>query len=147
MKVILLQDIKGVGKIYEVKNVSDGYARNFLFPRKLARIANDAAMNDLKSQKENWEKENASLRGKFTEIQDKLAKEPILFNLKTAGDDKVFGSVTKKEIETRLMKTSGKLELLKVNLERPLKTLGIHEVEIDLGRGVEGKIKIKLEKE
>lgn len=146
MKIILLQDVRGVGRKYDVKEVSDGYARNFLIPRKLGKPATPEALNDLKIQKENWEKQTDALREKLKKIQENLNNKPLLFKLKLGEKEKVFGSVTKKDVEESLKEVDKDL-LIEVNLHRPIKTLGSHQVEISLGRGVMGEIKVQVEKE
>lgn len=153
MKIILLQDVRGIGRKYDVKEVSDGYARNFLIPRKLGKPATQEALSGLKRQKENWEKQTDILKEKLKKIQEDLENKPLLFKLKLGEKEKVFGSITKKGIEEALKALpTGRQEVVKdllieVNLHRPIKTLGSHQVEISLGRGVAGDIQIKVEKE
>lgn len=146
MKIILLQDIRGVGKKYDVKEVADGYARNFLLQRKLAKQATPETLNELKTQRENWEKQTSVLYEKLKKLQDDSEANPLLFKLKLGEKGKVFGSVTKKDIEEAL-KEKDKDLLTEINLPQSIKTLGNHQVEISLGRGVVGSIKIKVEKE
>lgn len=146
MKVILLQDVRGIGRKYDTKEVSDGYARNFLLPRDLAKIASDAALKELKAKIDDHEKGITLLREKLTTLQNGFKEEPLLFKLKLGEKAKAFGSITKKDIEEKIKKFSKDLEL-EVALYEPIKTLGEHEVEINLGRGVAGKIKVRVEKE
>jgi len=141
MKIILLQDVRGIGRKYDIKEISNGYARNFLLPRNLAKIASKEALKELEAQKRSWEKQTETLRLELKKIQDKLVKNPLIFKLKIREGDKAFGSITKKDIEEKLD------ENIKVNLKQPIKTLGEHEIEIDLEKGVVGKIKIRVEKE
>lgn len=148
MKVILLQNINGVGKKLEIKNVSDGYARNYLIPKGLARIATNEVVKDIqiktvveKKHKEETEKELE----KFANILD---GKDFHFYPKVGAKKEVFGSVTKKDIEEIIIKKLpekiyGKIKI-EVNLPKPLKTLGEHEVEINLGSGIRKKIKVVL---
>lgn len=138
MKVVLLQDVKGVGRKMEVKNVSDGYARNFLIPRKMAIVADKQAMN-LKTQAGIQEQALlAQLRGKAA----RLEKEILEFALKTGKSGEVFGSVKKEEIKKALQERGfGDCEIL---LPQPLKTLGERQVEINFGRGIRGKARVIL---
>lgn len=146
MKIILLQDVRGVGRKYDVRDVSLGYARNFLMPRKLGKEATPAALNEIKSQKENWEKQTAALHEKLKKLQDTLETNPLIFKLKLGEKDEVFGSIGKRDIEKALL-GKDKDSLIEVNLVRPIKTLGEHKVEVNLGRGVTGEIKVKIEKD
>ena len=145
MKVILLEDIKGVGKKDEIINASDGYARNFLLPKKLAVEANSANMSKLKAKQDsnqyrkNVEKEEAQKTAeKFKGI---LLKIPV----KTGENGKVFGSITAKEIADNL-KEQYKIEIdkKKIDLKEPIKVLGSFSVNIKLYEGVVGTLKVQI---
>ncbi len=145
MKVILLQDVSGIGRKYEVKEVSNGYARNFLIVRKLAEAATPATMNKLKIQKENWEKQTVDLREKLKKIQETSEDNPLTFKLKIGDKGKAYGALTKKEIEDGLKELDK--TPMEVILKESIKTLGDHQIEIDFGRGVRGNVKIRVQKE
>ncbi|MBP3502382.1 MAG: 50S ribosomal protein L9 [Clostridia bacterium] len=145
MKVILLDNIKGVGKKDEVINASDGYARNFLFPKKLAVEANNENMNKLKAKKQSEqykkdvEKENAQ----------KIAKQldTITLNIKVkAGENgKIFGGVTSKEISEELKKQCKiDVDKKKIVLNENIKNIGSFDINIKLYEGVTGKLKVKV---
>lgn len=145
MKVILLDNIKGVGKKDEIINASDGYARNFLFPKKLAVEANAENMSKLKAKqdssqyKKNVEKEEAmKISEKFKGI---LLKIPV----KTGENGKIFGSITSKEIADNL-KEQYKVEIdkKKIDLKEPIKTTGSFTVSIKLYEGVVGSLKVQI---
>ncbi len=145
MKVILLADIKGVGKKDEVINTSDGHARNFLFPKKLAVEANNENMGKLKAKqnsvkfKKDQEKEHAQ------EIAEKLKKIAITFKVKVGGNGKIFGGVSSKDIAEEMEKEHKiTIDKKKVDLKDTLKGLGAHEVDVKLYEGVIGKIKINI---
>ena len=146
MKVIILKDTRGVGRCGDVKEVPNGYARNFLLPRKLAKAATEEALNEMKSEKENLEKHIEALKLKLAQIQSDLNKNPLIFKVKVGDGDKVFGSIGKKDIEQKLAGLESET-MIEVHLIHPVKTLGEKEVEISLGSEVKGKIKIRLEKE
>ncbi|OIO49323.1 MAG: 50S ribosomal protein L9 [Parcubacteria group bacterium CG1_02_42_13] len=146
MKIILLQDVRGVGRKYDVKEVSDGYARNFIIPRKLGKVATSETLRELKTQKENWEKQIAVLDDRLKKLQGALTDKPLIFKLKLGENQKAFGSVSKKDIEEKLRESDKNLSF-EVNLNQPIKTLGEHQVKINLNGGVSGNIKIKVEKE
>ncbi len=144
MKVILLADIRGVGKKDEVINASDGYARNFLFPKKLAVEANSENMsklkakNDSKAYKKSVEKEEAQ------KIADKLKGILLKISVKTGENGKIFGSITAKEIADNL-KEQYKIEIdkKKIDLKEPIKTLGSFSVSVKLYEGVVGVLKVQ----
>lgn len=143
MKVILLEDVKSVGKKGELVNVSDGYARNFIFKKNLGVEATPKALNDLKLQKQNDEKvaaENLANAKKFAaELQDKS----IELSLKAGQDGKVFGSVSTKEIATAAKEQLGyDLDKKKMQLREPLKNIGTYNVPIRLHPKVTAELKV-----
>jgi len=148
MKVILLEDVKGQGKKDEVVNVNDGYARNFLFPKKLALEVNDRIMNEVNSKKA--AQQNKALKEK--ELAQKLAKTlnelVVSVKVKCGEGGKLFGSVTAKEI-TEALRISHKVDLdkRKIHLEEPIKILGEHSLDVRLYPEVNCKLKVLVEKE
>lgn len=145
MKVILLDNIKGVGKKDEVINASDGYARNFLFPKKLAVEANSENMSKLNNKKEanNYRKD---LEKQAAEETAKKLKGILLkINVKAGENGKIFGGVTAKEIADTL-KTQANIEVdkKKIELKEQIKTLGTFSVNIKLYEGVTGVLKVDV---
>lgn len=149
MKIILLQDVKDLGKKFDVKNVSDGYARNFLIPRKLARLADEKFLKEISVQKETNEKKETKLKIKLENLAKKLTDREFHFKVKTGKKDEIFGSVGKNAIIAEIRKKHKETEFpdIEINLEKPLKTIGEHLMEVDLGKGVKTKIKILIEPE
>ena len=145
MKVILLEDIKGVGKKDQVINASDGYARNYLFPKKLALEANNENMLKLKAKqngveyKKNVEKEEA------TKLANKLKEITLKIEVKAGENGKIFGGVTAKEISENL-KAQNNIEVdkKKIILSETIKTLGVVTVDIKLYEGIIGKLKVQI---
>lgn len=145
MKVILLDNIKGVGKKDEIINASDGYVRNFLLPKKLAVEANSANMSKLKAKQDsnqyrkNVEKEDAQ------KVAEKLKGILLKISVKAGENGKIFGSITSKEIAENL-KTQYQIEVdkKKIELKEPMKTLGSFTVQIRLYEGVIGNLKIQM---
>ena len=145
MKVILLEDIKGVGKKDQVINASDGYARNYLFPKKLALEANNENMLKLKAKqngveyKKNVEKEEA------TKLANKLKEITLKIEVKAGENGKIFGGVTAKEISENL-KAQNNIEIdkKKILLSETIKTLGVVTVDIKLYEGIIGKLKVQI---
>ena len=145
MKVILTQDIKGVGKKDEIINANDGYARNFLLPRKLAVEANAKNMSLLQGRKDSanfkkeQEKENA------LQLQEKLSKIMLKIKVKAGGNGKIFGSITSKEIATELKNQYNiDIDKKKIILKDPIKEIGIFNIEIKLYEGIIGKLKVQI---
>ncbi|MEK7555502.1 MAG: 50S ribosomal protein L9 [Patescibacteria group bacterium] len=141
MKIILLQDIKTLGNKYDIKNVSDGYARNFLIPRNLAKIATSQAIKELEIQKTKFEQKEKEIKAKLERSAKGLEGREFKFEVKTGKKGEIFGSINKEDIKKSLTEKGIESEIL---LERSLKTLGEHQVEIDLGSGVKTKIKVIL---
>lgn len=145
MKVILLDNIKGVGKKDEIINASDGYARNFLFPKKLAVEANAENVSKLNNRKEaasykkDVEKQNAE------ELAKKLKGIMLKIRVKAGENGKIFGGVTAKEISDNL-KTQYKFEIdkKKIDLKEPIKTLGEFNVAIKLFEGVIANLRVEV---
>jgi large subunit ribosomal protein L9 len=138
MKVILLRDIKGVGKRYEEKNVPDGYGRNFLIPKGWAR----AATSEAKLEKETFEAQEKAIMARLQKAKQELEKLTLTFFV--AGDEKsVFGAVSREDIEKELKKKG--FGDFKVILAKSIKTTGEQIVAIDLGRGVMAKLRMVVE--
>src|SRR3990167_8166181 len=118
MKVILLQNIKGFGQIGDVKNVSDGYARNFLFPKKMAKPATDAALKEVDSLKKKLEATQNLERENAAKLAEQLKDIVLEFTRKATKTGKIYSAVTKEDIAEMLTKQSGfKIELNSINLE------------------------------
>ena len=145
MKVILLADIKGVGKKDEVINSSDGYARNFLFPKKLAVEANSENMSKLKAKNDSNAYKKSLEKEAAEELAQKIKGILLKISVKTGENGKIFGSITSKEIADNL-KEQYKIEIdkKKIDLKEPIKTLGSFEVNIKLYEGVIGKLKMQM---
>ncbi len=148
MKVILLQDVKSLGKKGEIVNVSDGYARNFVLPKKLGVEANSANMNDLKLQKANADKVAQEQLAAAKELAALLETKEVVLTMKAGEGGKVFGSVSSKEIAAAA-KTQCGLELDKKKIQLPdaIKALGAYEVNVKLHTKVTGKLRVKVVEE
>ena len=147
MKVILLEDTKGLGKKFDIKEVKDGYVRNFLLPKKLVQIATKTTLAQLKIQKESEQKAIAKLLGELEKIVDALKKEVLIFQLKVGYKGEVFGSVSVDKITESLKAKGFKIKKEQIDLETPIKSLGEHVINIRLDREVKGTIKVKIEAE
>lgn len=148
MKVILLQDVKTLGKKGEVVNASDAYARNVLFTKKLAMEATDKNLNDLKLQNKHADKVAEEILDAAKALAVKLEGLTVKVKIKTGEGGKIFGSVSTKEISAAA-KSQLDLELdkKKMQLEEPIKSLGMHEVPIRLHQDVIGKLRVHVGEE
>ena len=148
MKVILLEDVKTLGKKGDIVNVSDGYARNMILPKKLGVEATPKNLNDLKLQKANEEKvaqENLEAAKAFAEdLKDKT----VVLTLKVGEGGKIFGSVSSKEISEAAASQLGlDIDKKKLQLASPIKTLGMTEVPVRLHPKVTGTLKVQVKEE
>ena len=145
MKLILLADIKGVGKKDEVINSSDGYARNFLFPKKLAVEANAENMSKLKAKNDSNAYKKSVEKEEAQKIAEKLKNISLTIPVKAGENGKIFGSITSKEIADNL-KDQYKIEIdkKKIDLKEPIKALGSLSVNIKLYEGVIGTLKVQI---
>ena len=145
MKVILKADIKGVGKKNEIVNASDGYARNFLFPKNLAVEANAENMSKLQAQKDATQFRKDTEKEDAKKVAEKLTKIMVRIDVKAGENGKKFGGVSAKDIAENLEKQHGiKIDKKKVDLKETIKTLGIHHIDVKLFEGVFGKIKVDV---
>lgn len=146
MKVILLQDVKSVGKKGDVVEVSDGYAKNFIFKKKLGKLADSKNMNDLKLQKANEEKVAAQNLADAQAFSKEIEKKTVVVKLKAGEGDKPFGSVSSKEIAQEA-KTQFDMDIdkKKIVLAEPIKAFGTFEVPVKLHPQVTATLKVKVE--
>lgn len=148
MKVILLADVKSLGKKGEIVNVSDGYARNLLFPKKLGVEANAKNLNDLKLQNQNKEKvaqENLEAAQKFAKELENITVE---VKIKVGENGRVFGSVSAKEIAEAAKKQMDlDIDKKKLMLDTPIKSLGVTVVPIKLHPKVTGQLKVHVKEQ
>ena len=145
MKVILTQDIKGVGKKDEIINANDGYARNFLLPRKLAVEANSQNMSLLQGRKDSANFKKEQEKESALKLQEKLTKIMLNVKVKAGGNGKIFGSITSKEIATELKNQYNiEVDKKKILLKDSIKEIGIFNIEIKLYEGIIGKLKVNI---
>ena len=146
MKVILLADVKTLGKKGDIVEVSDGYAKNFLFTKKLGIEANSKNLNDLKLKKANDDKVAAKNLADAKEFAEKLEKTTVIIKLKSGEGGKTFGSVSNKEIAEEAKKQFGyDIDKKKIVINDPIKNLGNYEVSVKLHPQVTAKLSVKVE--
>ena len=145
MKVILLDNIKGVGKKDEIINASDGYARNFLFPKKLAVESNNENMSKLKAKKQSEQYKKDVNKENAEKIAKKLDNITLTIKVKAGENGKIFGGVTSKEISEELKKQYKiDIDKKKIILNENIKNLGSFDISMKLFEGVTGKLKVKV---
>jgi large subunit ribosomal protein L9 len=148
MKVILKQDVKGLGKVEELVNVNDGYARNFLLPRGLAVEATATNMNVMKTKKEAEQSKKDRELAHAKETANKIKDTTVVIKAKSGENGKLFGSITSKDISDKLI-SAYKMDIDKKKFVMPdaIKTLGTQQVEIRLYPEVTAKLTVKIEAE
>ena len=145
MKVILLSDIKGVGKKDQVIEASDGYARNYLFPKKLALEANKENMSKLKARQNSNQFRKDTEKKQAEEIAKKLKGIMLKIKVRAGENGKIFGGVTSKEISEGLKRDYNiDIDKKKILLNETIKTIGTFTIDIKLYEGVIGKLKIDV---
>lgn len=148
MKIILLQDVKSLGKKGEIVNVNDGYARNFILPKKLGLEATGKNMNDLKLQKANEEKIAQQIWDEAKELGQKLEAGKIQLAIKIGEGGRAFGSVSSKEISVAVKDQLGyDIDKKKIQLKDAIKTLGTHTVPVKLHPKVTAELKVIVTEE
>ena len=146
MKVILLQDVKGKGKKGQMLEVSDGYARNFMLPRKLAIEATADAINTMRMNDKAAAEKAAKERAEALETSKKLREMTLVVKAKGGGAGRLFGSVTNQEIADALEKNSGiKLDKRKIVIADPIKSVGTYTVNCKLGYEIAAPLTVKIE--
>lgn len=141
MKIILLQDVKSLGKKGDVVNVSDGYARNYVLPKKVGVEATEKNKNELKLQKQHEDKLAAERLAEAKELAKKLESIKIEVTMKAGENGKVFGSIASKEIAEQAKKQYGlDIDKKKIVLDEPIKSFGMHEVPLKLHPDVTARL-------
>ena len=146
MKVILLQDVKGKGKKGQMLEVSDGYARNYMLPRKMAVEATADAINTMRMNDKAAAEKEAKERAEALELSRKLREMTITVKAKGGGAGKLFGSVTNQEVSDALKVTAGiVLDKRKIVLSDPIKNVGTYTVQCKLGYEISAPLTVKIE--
>lgn len=144
MKVIFIKDLKKQGKVDEIKEVSDGYATNFLIKNgyavKYTKGSNERLQDDIKARND---KEAEDIK-EATKLKDKLAKENLVYSVKTGKDGKVFGNISTKQIHEKLIELGYKIDKKSIKLDESLNTLGTYNVKIMLHKKVTANLKVTL---
>lgn len=145
MKVIFLQDVKKVGNKGDILEVAEGYARNYLFPRKLAVEATQGHLKDLEQKKASEARKKAQVKEDAKQLAEKLQKLNIKITTKVGEGGKLFGSITSKDIADAI-KAQHKIDIdkKKIDLENPIKSLGVYPVTVKLHPEVQAKFQVQV---
>lgn len=147
MEVIFIKDLRGQGKKGDIKNVSDGYAKNYLIKNGYAVLKTKEELVRLEKANANKLAEDKANKEKAKELKNKLDEVTIEFKVKTGEYDKVFGSISVKQIKEELNKLGYKIDKNQIMLEVPIYVLGFHKVEVELYSNIKANIKVHLIKE
>lgn len=148
MKVILLEDVKNVGRKDELVDVAEGYARNFLIPRGLAVEASAANLKQHEQRQKRAAAKQAREEAEAKETADKLAQRPLVLKVKAGEGGRLFGSVTSSDIADEIKKQMGlTVDRRRIELDEPLKTVGSHQVTIRLYPGVQAELQVNVEEQ
>ena len=146
MKVILQKDVKDVGRVGELVNVSEGFAWNFLFPRKLAAEATEKRVKEYDHLKRVAETKKKKAQGERQELLNKINGTTVKFKLAAGENDKLFGTVTTTDISKELQKAGFSVDRRDIHVEEPIKVLGQHKAIVRYSEGMEAKIQISVER-
>lgn len=146
MKVILLQDVKKQGKKDQIIDVSDGYAKNFLIKNGLAVAATTTSKKILEKELDKRKQAEEAYIEECKKIAEKLKNTEVIIKVKTGEQDRVFGTVSSKQICEELKKIGFDIDKKKIVLTYPIDSLGTHNVKIELHKKVEGEVKVTLKK-
>ncbi len=145
MKVVLLQDVKSVGKKGELVTVSDGYARNFLFPKNIAKEANAQALNELKNAEQSKKFKTDTAIAEANKAKAELEGAVFVMSAKAGSNGKLFGSITAKEVAAEIKKQKGiDVDKRKITLSSDIKTCGEYDVEVKLYTSIIAKVKVEV---
>ncbi|WHX49095.1 50S ribosomal protein L9 [Paenibacillus woosongensis] len=147
MRVIFLKDVKGQGKKGEIKNVSEGYAQNFLIPRGLVRVATEGNVKTLEVQNAAEEKRKAQEKAEAVELGKKLEEMTVTLQAKAGEGGRLFGAITNKQIAEALAKAGVKIDRRKIELAEPIRTLGVTQVPVKLHPDVKSTLKVQVTEE
>lgn len=147
MKIILLRDIPSVGRKNELKDVREGYARNFLLPRKLAIIANETTLKSREKDEAKREFERTEDEKKNKDVAEKLKSLELRFKVKIGEKGKAFGSVSRNDIQEALKKRGMAIEKGQIELDENIKQTGEHTVKIILSSDISGEVNVIVEPE
>ena len=146
MKVVFVKDLKKTAKKGEIKEVKDGYAENYLIKNGYAVPLTERNIGKIKQENLKKQEEDNKLRIEANTLKEKLEKLTLVFKVKTGDHDRVFGSISPKQIKEELLKKGYKVDKREMNLTTSLQSLGFHKVEINLYKDIKAEVKVQLVK-
>lgn len=148
MKVILTRDVPNLGKVGQVKNVADGYARNYLIPQGFATLATPGALKEVEQRQKVEEKRASKRKTEAQDIANRLANTTLTFKARAGESNRLYGSITNADIAAKIREVTGQeVDKRKIELEDPIRELGTHQVEIRLAPEVTTTVTITVERE
>jgi large subunit ribosomal protein L9 len=148
MKVVLLKDVPKIGKKGEIKNVSDGYARNFLIPKKLALVATPDVLKKIERENQLKQEKEKQIKEENEKLLKELQKQLYKITVKAGSSGKLFGALTSADVAKVLSEKTGKeIDKKWVILEKPIKELGLYDIKLKLPGGVSGIVKLEVVQE
>jgi len=142
MRVILLQDIDNIGKKYEVKEVKDGYARNFLIPKSLVKLATEKNLKWMNNQKETMKKESEEELKNIQEIATKIDGLELTIPVKIGKEEQLFESITPQKISEKLKESGFEIKRTQIDLKEPIKEIGEFPIKVKFGHNLEAEVRI-----
>lgn len=146
MKVILQKDVKDVGKVGDLVNVSEGFARNFLFPRKLASEATEKRVKEWEHLKRVADAKKKKAIAERQAVLTRISGTTVTFKLAAGDNDRLFGTVTTSDISKELEKAGHSVDRRDIHLEEPIKVLGQHKAIVRMGEGLEASVLVAVER-
>jgi large subunit ribosomal protein L9 len=148
MKIVLLEDVAGTGKAGEIKEVSKGYAKNFLLPRKLALMATPAVTKQVESRLEKEKLEESIDREKLVELAQQIEGKEIRLKARLGAGERLFGSITAADVAEELSRAIGSvIDKKKIDIEKPFRKTGSYEIAVKLASDIKPKITVVIEEE
>jgi large subunit ribosomal protein L9 len=148
MKIVLREDVKGLGSVGDVKDVADGYARNFLIPRRLATPATPGALKTVEAQRAAYARRQAQVEAEARALAARLGDTTLTLRARVGSQERLYGSITAADIATALGQELGRpFDRRRLVLEEPIRELGTHSVPVHLGRDVTATITVRVEAE
>ncbi len=148
MKVVRRRDVMGLGKANEIKNVAEGYARNYLIPRGLAVIATEDTLRAAQREQQAQARKAERGRARAEQIAAQLQETPLHFTVKAGDSGRLYGSITSKDIADAISKRiEVSVEKRQLMLDQPIRELGVHLVDLRLDEGVKGQVRVVVEAE
>jgi large subunit ribosomal protein L9 len=144
MKVFLKEDVKNLGRMGEVVNVADGFARNFLFPKKLAVEASTSNVKEFEHNRKMLQEKAAKLKDRMKTAAEKLSAVALTIKAKAGEEEKLFGSVTAMDIAEALKEAGFDVDKKKISLEEPIKRLGSYTIEVKVHHDISAPIKVNV---